>query len=408
MATVSAGKTVAIFPWGDVIEEFLGPLGLTAEDYASRMRGGWLFGYVAALQGQGWRVVIVYASEREPAPRKLIHAQTGAPIWLVPGRRTGGFGRYPSAKAFVQWARTPFRAFARILRDEGCTAVLVQDYEHARFDALYALGRGLRLPVFVSFQGGDVTLSRLEGAVRGRLLRGCEGLMVASARERQRLMDRYRVAPEKISAVPNPVDTEFWTPLAKDAARRELGIGAEAFVVMNHGRIDIRRKGLDVLLEAWRMFSAGRTNARLVLIGSGQDHDAFGRMVAGMPGVEWLSSYVTDPELVRRWLSAADMYVTLSRIEGMPVAPLEAMSCGLPIVASDTHGLADILQDGEGSGGLLVPVENPAAAASAIASLADDMYYRAGLGECARGCMENSYGVKAVGRALAALMQDAS
>ena len=68
MAAVSGRPSLAIFPWGDVIEEFLDPLGLTADDYADRMRGGWLFGYVAGLQAQGWRPVIVYASERVDAP----------------------------------------------------------------------------------------------------------------------------------------------------------------------------------------------------------------------------------------------------------------------------------------------------------------------------------------------------
>ena len=44
---------IAIFPWGEVIELFLDPLGLTAEDFAERMDGGWLFGYIAALARQG-------------------------------------------------------------------------------------------------------------------------------------------------------------------------------------------------------------------------------------------------------------------------------------------------------------------------------------------------------------------
>jgi starch synthase len=338
-------------------------------------------------------------------PRKLTHAETGAPIWLTPGRRTRRPERRPSLRAALQWARTPFAGFARILREENCDAILVQDYEHARFDALYGLARMLRLPVFASFQGGDVTLSRLEARVRLRLLRACEGLIVASARERERLLHRYGIDPDRISAIPNPVDVDFWKPLDKARARRELGIPADALVVMNHGRIDIRRKGLDVLLDAWRMFSAGRSNARLVLIGSGQDRDAFAAMVAGAPDVQWLSRYVTDPEFVRLWLSAADIYVTLSRTEGMPVAPLEAMACGLPVVASDTHGLSDILQNGEAGGGILVPVENAPAASFALASLGDHMYYRAEMGESARRRAEASYGLNAVGQALAMLLR---
>ena len=134
-------ERIAIFPWGDVVEEFLDPLGLTPQDYAGRMRGGWLFGYVAALKAVGVESIIVHASESVAQITWLEHAETGAPIILVPGRRSGGgrtAGR-PSRRALAQWARTPMRAFAEVLRAEGCTGVLVQDYEHARFDAAFRL-----------------------------------------------------------------------------------------------------------------------------------------------------------------------------------------------------------------------------------------------------------------------------
>ena len=57
----AAGPTVAIFPWGEVIEEFLDSLGLDLDDFVTKMTGGWLFGYVLALQRQGWRPIIVCA-----------------------------------------------------------------------------------------------------------------------------------------------------------------------------------------------------------------------------------------------------------------------------------------------------------------------------------------------------------
>ncbi len=75
--------------------------------------------------------------------------------------------------------------------------------------------------------------------------------------------------------------------------------------------------------------------------------------------MRWLSDYTTDRSLIRHWLSAADAYVTTSRIEGMPVAPLEAMACGLPVVATDAQGLPDILANGEESGGLMVRKDQP-------------------------------------------------
>ncbi|HVI30655.1 glycosyltransferase family 4 protein [Phenylobacterium sp.] len=409
MATLDH-RAVAIFPWGDVIEEFLDPLGLDAEDYARRMRGGWLFGYVAALQRHGRRAVIIHATERRRRPERLVHAETGAAIWLVPGRRSGqgaAQGR-PSVRAALQWARTPFRGFARALAREGCDSLLVQDYEHARFDALAALAGALRLPLDATFQGGDVTLSPLEARIRGASLRRCRSLIVPSARERSRLSARYRLAPARMHDIPNPVDASLWRAGPRDAARQALGVAPGAVLALNHGRIGIHRKGLDVLIAAWKRAAAAHPAARLVLLGSGQDRDAFARLVADLPSVDWRSTYVTDPPLIRRWLSAADLYVTLSRTEGMPVAPLEAMACGLPVVASDAHGLADIFRGGEAAGGLVVPRGSIEGAAQALAALLADPARRQRLGRAAREAVEARYGLEPVGRALAALLSGAA
>jgi starch synthase len=168
--------------------------------------------------------------------------------------------------------------------------------------------------------------------------------------------------------------------------------------VINHGRIDIRRKGLDVLLEAW----AAPEGDELVVIGSGQDHDAFAALVAGRGSgnIRWISDYTTDRVLVRRWLSAADVYVTASRTEGMPVAPLEAMACGLPIVATDAQGLPDILEGGENSGGLVVPRDDAAAISAAIKRLRSDPDLRERLSHAARRRIEQKFSISAVGAAL--------
>ena len=397
--------TVAIFPWGDVVEEFLGPIGLGLDDFASRMTGGWLFGYVAALQSAGWRAVIVCASERVAAPRRLEHAGTGAPIVAVPGRRVSE-RLAPSQRSMRQWLRTPWRGFADALRAEGCTAVLVQEYEYARFDAIALLALVLGLPLYATFQGGDVTLSRLERRVRRWSLRRSRGIVVASERERQRVAAAYGELRLRIGAIANPLDSDEWRVSPKAQARAELGLPQDQFIVISHGRIDIRRKGLDVLVDAWRRFSAARPQARLQLIGSGQDHAAFASLLAQarLTNLSWQAEYLTDRPTLRRWLSAADAYVIASRTEGMPVAPLEAMACSLPVVSSRAHGLPDIFEDGERSGGILVPCDDADAIATALERLAASPALRDALGQAARRSIEERFSTRAVGAALANFM----
>ncbi|MFS8114977.1 glycosyltransferase family 4 protein [Rhizobium jaguaris] len=393
-------RVIALFPWGDVIEEFLEPIGLELQDFVDRMTGGWLFGYAAALNSVGHKPIIVCASERATRIERYEHSGTGTPIWVAPARRSRQ-GHSPAAHSLRRWAATPLAAFREILTRSRCDVLLAQEYEYIRFDALAWLARRMNVPLYASFQGGDRTLSWIEAVARQLSLRTCHGLIVASSAERGRLAKAYPRIALDIADIPNPLDTREWRAMDRMEARASFGLPQDCFIILNHGRIDIRRKGLDILLKAWASF-AGDPASQLIIIGSGQDSEAFAKLVheSGLSNLRWLSSYTTDRPLIRRWLSAADAYVTASRIEGMPVAPLEAMACGLPVVATDAQGLPDILTDGEASGGLMVGQERPEEIARALARLKDDRALCTRLGAAARKRVTEKFSIEAVGTAL--------
>jgi glycosyltransferase involved in cell wall biosynthesis len=410
MAALEGDKacpTVAIFPWGEVIEQFLDSLGLDLNDFAYKMTGGWLFGYVLALQRQGWRPIIVCPSERVGAPMRLIHAGTGAPIWAVPAQRAD---RLPgeSLRCVERWLRSPRSDFAAVLSQERCVAIIVQEYEYFRFDALAQLGKRQRIPVYATFQGADATLSSIERLVRPRSLGLCSGLIVASARERTRIAGTYARLKAPVVDIPNPLDCDEWRPVDRSQARTELGLPVDDFIVVNHGRTDIGRKGLDVLVDAWRQFAVKRPDAQAYLIGSGQDHAAFAQLLEqrAPARLTWISSYVTDRPRMRQWLSAADAYLITSRTEGMPVAPLEAMACGLPVVSSDAHGLPDIFAAGEEHGGIVTAREDVGAIVTALERLASDPSLRSRLGRAARRRVEEHFSIPAVGAALSRFLRE--
>ena len=389
---------IAIFPWGDVIEDFLEPLGLDARTYLANVSGGWLFGYVQALQMAGWCPIIIWASRSVSRPECLLNLATQTSIWLVPGT-SRSFAQSGARTAVRRWLSVPVAFFRRILRAEGCIAILVQEYEDPRFDRLVRLGIRLHIPVYVTFQGGDRTGSWLEEWIRPSSLRAAIAVLIPSASERARVAKKYNQLPPLLN-VPNPVDDNAWAPVPREVARLKLGIDPFTFVAINHGRIDIRRKGLDLLVAAWK--EAASASDQLVIIGSGQDDEQFQALLqtAACSGLSWKRGYTTDRELIRNWLSAADIYVTTSRTEGMPVGPLEAMACGLPLVATDAQGLSDILENGEMSGGLRVPRGDVAAVAAAIRRLRDDPMFRQRLGEAARRHVRERYSISAVSRQL--------
>lgn len=403
-----ATRSVAIFPWGEVMEEFLHPLGLELDDFVKRMSGGWLFGYVRALQNEGWRPLILCASEAVKKATRLVHESTGAPIWAVPGKRSdpGGHARSPSLLWTRQWLESPASRYAEILGAERCGICIAQEYEYFRFDQLSLMARGAGYSLYATFQGGNVTLSAIERIVRPRSLRRCSGLIVASAGERRRLANAYPTSKVPVADIPNPIDTEEWQAIDRAEARRQLGLPQQAFVVINHGRTDIKRKGLDILVDAWARFAARRADAYAVVIGSGQDHAAFSRLLAerAPDRLTWVPAYVTDRKQMRQWLSAADAYLITSRTEGMPVAPLEAMACGLPVVSSDANGLPDIFAGGERHGGLLAVQEDVAGIVEAVDRLARDPLLRLRLADGARRRVVDHFSIAAVGAALASFI----
>ncbi len=426
--------TIALLHWGDRIEDFLDSIGVSFESFCSEMTGGWLFGYIDALRLAGVRTVVYCISSRVTHPERYLHQPTGATLCVLPSPAVYQWLRRPMktpygwtvdevyggeshglqrrrravAKDIAPYCATPAFSLARALRQDGCAAILCQEYEYARFDVCVAIGALLRIPVFATFQGGDFQLSRLEGPIRPLTMRRAAGFIVATKSEVVRIQRKYGVPTAKVAQVFNPMDVTGWTAMDRHAARLALGIPQEAKVVVCHGRIEVFRKGLDVLLQAWSRVCGDRPDQdlRLLLIGAGSDSQKLQQMIdeMGLRGVMRVNEYVRDRTLIRQYLSAADLYTLASRHEGFPVAPIEAMACGLPVVVTDAQGIPDILEGGEASGGVIVPREDASALAAAIGRVLDDEVLRQQLGKRARDRAEQQFSLEAIGLQLKAVL----
>ena len=92
------------------------------------------------------------------------------------------------------------------------------------------------------------------------------------------------------------------------------------------------------------------------------------------------------------WLSAMDLYMMSSVFEGLPIALLEAMSCGLPVVCTRAGGTGEVIRDG--IDGALVPVEDPLLLADPIAALIEDAALRQRMGLAARKRVEEAFSME--------------
>lgn len=437
-ATNPSRPRVALLPWGDVWEDFFDSIGIDFDAFCQEMTGGWQFGYIEALKQQGVDTVLFYASTRVIEVSYYQHEPTGASICLLPvpaayrklrcrmvhpypsfaysddvkvlfGEARGGRRLLFKALQYLAPVLSfPLRSLVREMRKANCQAILCQEYEYARFDLMVGLGKLLRLPVFASFQGGNYDCNLAAKFLRPKSVRSCQGLVIGTQTEIERVRRAYRIKPSKVAKIYNPIDLRLWELTDRSQARAAFDLPTTAKVVVWHGRVSLHTKGLDILLEAWKAICrhSPERDLRLMLMGTGQDAEQLQQRIDALPmqNILWVNEYVNDRAVIRKFLSAGDIYAFPSRREGFPVAPIEAMACGLPIVAADAPGVPDIFEEGEQSGGIVVPRDNTDAFRLALESLLSDTERARRIGKAARQRVEQYFSLEVVGLQLKQLL----
>jgi D-inositol-3-phosphate glycosyltransferase len=192
-----------------------------------------------------------------------------------------------------------------------------------------------------------------------RVLDSADAVVVATEQEREDLVRLYGASPHKIRVIEEGVDLELFHPGDKREARRALGVEDEN-VVLYVGRIQ-PLKGLDILLRAMALLRDG-ANTRLMTVGGDLERDqTLGRLQTMAKGLG-IRDRVTFTGAMKHtelpnYYRAADVFVLPSRYESFGLAPLEAMACGTPVVASRVGGLTSYIR--EGRNGYLVPWRCP-------------------------------------------------
>ena len=423
-----SAPTVALLPWGLLFDEdYLDTIGVSLEEFCVDGAGGHLFNFITAMQCVGVRTVLVLFSRRVSHTTRFVNRSTNASVVVLPPplryrvlrdalarpgvrRALRKLGRpvRTVADEIAAYLATPMRALARELRREGCRVILCQEYEFVRFDVCVLLGRLMRLPVFATFQGGNELKGELQRLVRPRTVRRAAGLIIAPSTEIERVRAAYGVPSYRIAQIFNALEPSAFDAPSREAARAALGIPMDARVAVWHGRVEVATKGVDVLIDAWQTVCASRPGLdyRLLMLGTGVDsawmHERLSG--AGVRGVSWRDEYVQDRALLRRHLAAGDVFAFPSRHEGFAVAPLEAMACGLPVVAADAPGIPDLLSGGEASGGIVVPRGDATAFAAALGRALDDVAWARATGVRARRRVEEACALDSVGRRLRAFL----
>ena len=175
-------------------------------------------------------------------------------------------------------------------------------------------------------------------------------ILAISDKQREDLVFRYRIArPDKVKVVPLGLDLSTFRKLPGRAGvdglvRKQLNISASDKVIVTVGRL-VPIKRFDLLISAFQRIKEIEPHAHLVIVGDGECRTALETQAASNHKIHFLG--------LRRDLPAiygdSDLMVLSSDNEGTPVAVIEALASGVPVVATDVGGVRDILRPGMGT-----------------------------------------------------------
>jgi glycosyltransferase involved in cell wall biosynthesis len=297
------------------------------------------------------------------------------------------------AKAWQVWKWMPF---LRYLRDEHVDIVHAHGFGSNAWASVWGALAGV--PVVVahehtwSFEGQP--MRRLVD--RHVISRWSDVLLAVSREDRRRMKDVEGIPRDRTRYVPNGIP-----PLPVSSGhdvRAELGIPRDAAVI---GTLSVlrRQKGLDLLLEAVAILIREFPTLRVVIAGGGlpEQMDALAAQTRAL-GLSDIVTFLGLRTDIADILAAVDVAVSSSRFEGSPLAVMEYMAAGKPIVATRVGGVPDLIEDGKS--GLLVEPSNPGALAAGVATLLRDHEYARALGARARERQRKEFDIDVMVRRL--------
>jgi len=224
----------------------------------------------------------------------------------------------------------------------------------------------------------DLSIQIYQKTIGHLIVKSSDELIAVSRSVRTHAIEDLMVHPYKIALIPNGVDTNVFLPNNQSHQNT---------IITYIGRL-IQNKGPQYLVQATPYILKYHPEARIYIVGEGPLKDELMRQVISQ-NLEDNVHFLGNVSDVLPVLQSTTIFVRPSLTEGMSLAVLEAMACGLPVVASNLEGNAEIIDNGET--GYLVPPADSRALAEAISLLLDNHKIASQIGNNARKKTEEFY-----------------
>ena len=210
------------------------------------------------------------------------------------------------------------------------------------------IAKRLNIPVVITARGTDINLFSRMPMIRPlirKALNSADGVIAVSEALKRRMVE-LGVETGKIAVIRNGVDRDLFYIRDRFEMRRKLRLDSESRIIVTAGAL-VPVKGFDRLIDAMAIIknSAPGEKVELYLIGEGPQRAALELRIAenNLSDRVYLIGPLPQSELAE-WLTAADLFCLASHREGCPNVAIEAMACGLPVVAPDVGGVGELIR----------------------------------------------------------------
>jgi teichuronic acid biosynthesis glycosyltransferase TuaC len=231
------------------------------------------------------------------------------------------------------------------------------------------------IPLVCSLRGGDINVF----PYRDRLTMSLTRRVLSNGHRVISVSGSLKAAAESISATLKPIRVIYngctTNDFYFDEGRRQrhratLGISGEAKVLIFVGNL-IKTKGVFELLKSFAKLASSHQNLYLIMVGTGSEQKKIENFIASATLEKRIFMTGGVPHgKVSGWLNAADIFVLPTYSEGLPNALLEAIACGLPVVATRAGGIPEVVEDGKS--GILINPRDCDSLSAAIKYLLDN------------------------------------
>jgi glycosyltransferase involved in cell wall biosynthesis len=254
------------------------------------------------------------------------------------------------------------------------------------------LSRICGIPIISSQRSNNQNYSRVKRIILRGVLRLSERI-VLNARSYQSDVTRwYLPRGADVRIIPNGLELGLYSERkTKIECRKAFGINSNLTVLGSMGRIS-EEKGLPDLIRAFALL--GDKTAQLLIAGAGPQRATLEKL-ADRLGVASCTIFLGHLDSNHDdFFGSLDVYVQPSIFEGMPMALLEAMASGCPVIGTEVGGVPDLIRNGKT--GWLVPPRNPRALSTAISQALEHPDLASDLAENARSMVSNAYSLDTV------------